>query len=86
MDQLYEAFKTEEKVKINASSLPMVLYGGYRTLNSKKSFTKYVDNLNKFIAEYNNNEEYKAFGEKHTTTPENVQGRLNYFKTKVIPS
>ena len=86
ISKLYLAVKDNTNIKINTSSLPMVLYGAYKTLSSKKSFSKYCENVMKFIAGYNENEAYKVFCEKHTTSKENVLGRLNYFKTKVIPS
>ena len=86
MDRLYHAFKDKKKVKINATAMPLVLYGAYKRIKDKKSFIDYLENLTKFLDEYDTNEEYKKFSAGHTTSKENVQGRLDYFKANVIPS
>lgn len=77
LDSLDSAF---EKIKIPVTSIPMVLYSGYSVKKSKKSFTKLVDIINKFLSDYDTNEEYKKFVQSGTSASENVSGRWNYWK------
>lgn len=77
MDNLDKAFDT---IKIPATSIPMLLYSGYRITKDKKSFSKFVDIVNGFMAGYETNEDYKQFVQSGTSSSENVKGRLNYWK------
>lgn len=80
LDSFDSAF---EKIRIPVTSIPMVLYSGYSVKKSKKSFTKLVDIINKFLNDYDTNEEYKKFVQSGTSASENVKGRLDYWKSLV---
>lgn len=77
MDSFDKAF---DNIKIPVTSIPMVLYCGYRVTKDKKSFGKLVDIINKFLNDYDNNENYKQFVQSGTSSSENVKGRLDYWK------
>lgn len=77
MDSYNEAF---EEIKIPITSIPMVLYSGYRVKKDKKSFSKLVDEVNKFLDGYENNDEYKQFVQSGTSNAENVRGRFDYWR------
>lgn len=74
---------TFEEIKIPVTSVPMVLYSGYRILKDKKSFSKLVDLINEFLNGYNENEEYKQFVMSGTSSQENVRGRLDWWREKI---
>lgn len=80
MDKFDEAF---EEIKLHVTSIPMVLYSGYRILKDKKSFSKLVDIINEFLTNYENNEEYKQYVQSGTSSAENVSGRLLYWREKI---
>lgn len=81
MDKFNDAFSN--KVKIPVTSIPMVLYSGFRIQKDKKSFTKLVETINEFIGTYDTNEEYKQYVQSGTTDAENVRGRLDYWRNKI---
>lgn len=72
--------KSFEKIKVPVTSIPMVLYSGYRVTKDKKSFSKLVDIINKFLNDYDSNEEYKKFVQSGTSASENVRGRFDYWR------
>ncbi len=80
MSKLDEAF---EEIKIPVTSIPMVLYSGYRIQKDKKSFSKLVDIINEFLNGYENNEEYKQYVQSGTSSQENVRGRFNWWREKI---
>lgn len=80
LDKLDESF---EKIKIPVTSVPMVFYSGYRVVKDKKSFTKFVELVNKFLAGYDTNEDYKQFVQAGTGAGENVNGRFEWWKDKI---
>ena len=80
MDKFDEAF---EKIKIPVTSVPMILYSGYRITKDKKSFSKLVDIVNEFLNGYDTNEEYKQFVQSGTSGSENVRGRLDWWRNKI---
>lgn len=80
MDKLNTSF---EEIKIPVTSIPMVLYSGYRILKDKKSFAKLVDLINEFLNGYDENEEYKAFVKAGTSSSENVRGRFEYWRNLI---
>ena len=80
MDRFDAAF---EEIKMPITSIPMMLYSGYKIYKDKKSFSKLTDAIKKFLDEYNENEEYKQFIQSGTSSSENVKGRLSYLK-KII--
>lgn len=77
MDEFDESYN--DNIKIPVTSIPMILYSGYRVSKDKKSFSKLVDIINKFLNEYDGNEEYKQFVRSGTSASENVCGRLDYW-------
>lgn len=77
MDKFDSSF---EEVKIPVTSIPMILYSGYRVVKDKKSFSKLVSCINEFLDGYDTNEEYKQFVMSGTGASQNVKGRLNYWK------
>ena len=80
MDSFDTAFDT---IKLPVTSIPMVLYSGYRMKKDKKSFTKLVDIVNDFLNGYDNNEEYKQYVQSGTSSQENVRGRLEWWRNKI---
>lgn len=80
MDKLNESF---EEIKIPVTSIPMVLYSGYRITKDKKSFAKLVEIINEFLVGYDTNEEYKQYVQSGTSGSENVKGRLDWWRNKI---
>lgn len=76
IDRLDEAFS---EMKVTTVSLPMIFYVSYRAIAEKKSFSKLVELIKKFIKEYDKNEEYKQFCKDSTTSSDKVKGRLDYW-------
>lgn len=81
MDKFNENF--ENNVKIPVTSIPMVLYSGYRITKDKKSFPKLVNLVNEFLTGYDANEEYKKYVQSGTSASENVKGRLDWWRGKI---
>lgn len=80
MDKFNESF---DDVKIPVTSIPMILYSGYRIQKDKKSFSKLVDLVNEFLVTYDTNEEYKQFVQAGTSAAENVRGRFDWWRNKI---
>lgn len=80
MDAFDAAF---DEIKIPVTSVPMMLYSGYRMKKDKKSFGKLVDIVNDFITGYDANEEYKQYVMNGTSAQENVRGRLDWWRNKI---
>lgn len=80
MDKFDAAF---EEVKIPSTSIPMILYSGYRITKDKKSFQKLVDIINEFLNGYDDNEEYKQFVQSGTGSQQNVRGRFDWWREKI---
>lgn len=80
MDKFNESF---EEIKIPVTSIPMVLYSGYRIIKDKKSFAKLVDIVKEFLAGYDSNEDYKQYVQSGTSSSENVKGRLDWWRNKI---
>lgn len=80
LDKLDSSF---EEIKIPVTSIPMVLYSGYRILKDKKSFAKLVALINEFLNGYDDNEEYKSFVKAGTSSSENVRGRFEYWRNLI---
>lgn len=81
MDKFNEAFP--DKIKIPVTSMPMILYSGYRIQKDKKSFSKLIDVINEFLSTYDRNEEYKKYALEGTSDIENVRGRFNWWREKI---
>ena len=81
LDKLYESF---EEIKLNKISIPMVVYGMYRMIKDNKDIEKYITWLrDDFIANYDQNENFKAYCQSSTSSSENVKGRLEYFRNVI---
>ncbi len=80
MDKFNENF---DDVKIPVTSVPMILYSGYRIQKDKKSFSKLVELINEFLNSYDGNEEYKQFVQSGTSSAENVRGRFDWWREKI---
>jgi len=80
MNKFNEAF---EEIKIPVTSIPMVLYSGYRIQKDKKSFSKLIDIINEFLNGYDTNEEYKQYVRSGTSSAENVRGRFDWWREKI---
>ena len=72
-----------EEIKIPSTSVPMVLYSGFRVTKDKKSFVKLVDIINEFLNGYDDNEEYKQFVQSGTGSQQNVRGRFDWWREKI---
>lgn len=81
LDKYNAAFESELKVPV--TSIPMVLFSGYRVTKDKKSFTKLVDIVNDFLNNYETNEEYKQYVMSGTSSSENVRGRFDWWREKI---
>lgn len=77
LDKYDESF---DDIKIPATSIPQILYAGYRIIKDKKSFTKLVDKVAEFATTYDSNEEYKQYLQSGTGSKENVNGRFSYWR------
>ena len=81
MDSFDAAF--EEEVKIPVTSIPMVLYSGYRIKKDKKSFSKLVEYVKQFLTDYDNNEEYKQYVQSGTGAKESVRKRFDHWRRQI---
>ena len=72
-----------DEIKIPITSIPMVLYSGYRITKDKKSFQKLVDIINDFLNGYDTNEDYKKFVVSGTGSGQNVRGRFDWWRNKI---
>lgn len=80
MDKFDESF---DDMKIPVTSVPMMLYSGYRILKDKKSFSKLVDIVSDFMTNYDTNEGYKQYVQSGTSGADSVRGRLDWWRDKV---
>ena len=80
MDKFNDSF---DKIKLSSTSIPMILYSGYRVQKDKKSFTKLADIIADFNANYDSNEEYKKYVQSGTSSQENVRGRFDWWRNKL---
>lgn len=81
MDKFSAAF--DDGLKVPVTSVPMMLYCGYRVTKDKKSFSKLVEIINEFLAGYEKNEDYKRFVMSGTSSTENVKGRFDWWRDKI---
>lgn len=80
MNKFDESF---EEIKIPVTSIPMILYCGYKTQKDEKSFPKLIELVNEFLIGYDNNEEYKQYVQSGTSSAENVRGRFDWWKNMI---
>lgn len=67
-------------LKSNLSSVPMIIYGLYKTIKDHKSTEAYFNWLDAFIPDLVNNEEYMQYCKVGTAGKDNVIGRYEYFR------
>lgn len=72
-----------DEIKIPVTSIPMVLYSGYRITKDKKSFARLVDLISEFLSRYDENEDYKQYVQSGTSSSENVRGRFDYWRSLI---
>ena len=77
LDKFDKAF---EEIKIPVTSIPMILYCGYKVTKEHASFSKLVELINEFLNGYNTNDKYKQYVQSATGSSVNVSARLNYWK------
>lgn len=77
LDKLDEHYA--ENIKVKQTSLPMFIYGMYEIIKNKKSTTKYLEWLDKFIETYDQNKDYLQYCGVGTANSDMVKGRLEYF-------
>lgn len=83
LNSLHKAFEDVETIKLPITSIPMILWSGYKVQKNKYSFSKFVEVVKKFIDEHDTNEEYKEFVKSGTGNQPNVEGRLNWWKNAI---
>lgn len=80
LDKFNEAF---DEIKIPVTTIPQVLYVGYKVVKDKKSFSKLVDIINEFLNGYDTNDEYKQYVQSGTSSQENVRARFEYWRNLI---
>lgn len=84
LSEAMNSFDTSfETIKIPVTSVPMILFSGYRIKKDKKSFSKFVELVNEFLNGYDRNEEYKQYVQSGTSSSENVRGRFDWWRDRV---
>lgn len=81
LDKLDAAFV--DFIKIKKLVAPLIVYGMYKTVKSKKSTQKYIDWLKKFIEKYDDNKDFLKYCESATASADMVKGRVDYFTAAV---
>ena len=71
----------EKDTKMPKLLMPLCIYGMYRMIKYNKSFEKYFNWLDDFLAGYENNEEFLQYCNSGTTSAAKVQGRFQYFRS-----
>jgi hypothetical protein len=77
MDELNELLELKKKIPL--TSVAFVLYAAYRCKEQNKDFTKLAEEVNKFVTEYDSNDEYKNYVVSGTNSKESVRQRLEYW-------
>ena len=80
MDKFNDAY---DQIKIPVTSIPMILYSGYRVVKDKKSFSKLIDIVNEFLNSYDQNDEYRKYVSSGTSSSANVRGRFDYWRNEL---
>jgi hypothetical protein len=81
LDNFDKAF--EDKLKVPITSIPMVLYSGYRITKDKKSFSKLIELIKEFLDGYETNEEYKHYTKDGTSGKDNVRARFDWWRNVI---
>ena len=83
LTDVLDALNTGDTIKVKSTSIPMILYGGYKCLKDSKDFRKFSAAVDEFIENYDVNEEYKRLVQSGTTSSAGVKARLQYWNNVV---
>lgn len=83
LTDVLDALNTGDTIKVKSTSIPMILYGGYKCLKDSKDFRKFSAAVDEFIENYDVNEEYKQLVQSGTTSSAGVKARLQYWNNIV---
>lgn len=83
LTDVLDALNTGDTIKVKSTSIPMILYGGYKCLKDSKDFRKFSAVVDEFIENYDVNEEYKQLVQSGTTSSAGVKARLQYWNNIV---
>lgn len=83
LTDVLDALNTGDTIKVKSTSIPMILYGGYKCLKDSKDFRKFSAAVDEFIENYDSNEEYKQLVQSGTTSSAGVKARLQYWNNVV---
>lgn len=83
LTDVMDALNTGDTIKVKSTSIPMILYGGYKCLKDSKDFRKFSAAVDEFIENYDVNEEYKQLVQSGTTSSAGVKARLQYWNNVV---
>ena len=83
LTDVLDALNTGDTIKVKSTSIPMILYGGYKCLKDSKDFRKFSAAVDEFIGNYDVNEEYKQLVQSGTTSSAGVKARLQYWNNVV---
>lgn len=75
--------ETFDEIKLPVTSIPMVLYAGYRITKDKKSFSKLKKLIINFRDNYDSNDEYRQYVQSGTSLSENVRGRFDWWRNQI---
>lgn len=70
----------EENVKIPKTSISVLCYASYRVCKDNKNYEEFALKVSEFLAEYDNNTEYKEKLMNGTSSSESVRFRLDYWR------
>lgn len=78
MDELDKGL--EEGIKIPKTSFPVILYAAYRVKKDNKDFGKFIEIVKDFLANYDDNTEYKNNVQSGTNSSASVRYRFDYWR------
>ena len=83
LTDVLDTLNTGDTIKVKSTSIPMILYAGYKCLKDSKDFRKFSAAVDEFIENYDSNEAYKQIVQSGTTASAGVKARLQYWN-KVV--
>ena len=83
LTDVLDTLNTGDTIKVKSTSIPMILYAGYKCLKDSKDFRKFSAAVDEFIENYDSNEAYKQLVQSGTTASAGVKARLQYWN-KVV--
>lgn len=73
----------ESELKVPVTSIPLILYCGYKVHREKGGFGKLVETIKDSLNNYGTNEKYKCYVQSGKSGSESVRARLNYWKNLI---